>query len=102
MPTEFDLPVWRQALCYVEPPARHRRSWETAPTLVAAGDLNGYTLPPLCGTGLKFGYGPHRRRGTPDDGFDWDIAEGFQILDAFRSCAMRMSTAPFACKSATT
>jgi hypothetical protein len=47
-------------------------------------DLNGYTLPPLCGTGLKFGYGPHRRRGTPDDGFDWDIAEGFQILDAFR------------------
>jgi sarcosine oxidase len=85
IPGRFDLPTWRQALCYVEPPARHRASWETAPAIVTVGDWSGYTLPPLAGTGLKFGHGGHRRRGAPDDGgFDWDIAEGAQVIDAFR------------------
>jgi sarcosine oxidase len=84
MPGRFDLPTWRQALCYVEPPARHRASWEAAPALVSVGDWSGYTLPPLAGTGLKFGHGPHRRRATSDEGFDWDIAEAQQVLGAFR------------------
>jgi sarcosine oxidase len=83
-PGRFDLPTWRQALCYVEPPARYRASWQTAPALVTVGDWSGYTLPPLAGTGLKFGHGGHRRRGAPDAGFDWDIAEGPQVIDAFR------------------
>ena len=84
MPERFGLPTWRQAVCYVEPPERHRTSWEAAPALVTVGDGSGYTLPPLGGTGLKFGHGGHRRRGSPDAGFDWDIAEGRQVIDAFR------------------
>jgi sarcosine oxidase len=78
------LPTWRQALCYVEPPPQHRASWETAPAVVTIGDWSGYTLPPLSGTGLKFGHGGHRRRGAPDAGFGWDITEGWQVIDAFR------------------
>ncbi len=78
------LPTWRQALCYVEPPARHRASWAAAPAVVTVGDWSGYTLPPLSGTGLKFGHGGHRRRGAPEAGFGWDIAEGWQVIDAFR------------------
>lgn len=78
------LPTWRQAVCYVEPPERHRVLWQSAPALVTVGNWSGYTLPPLSGTGLKFGYGGHRRHATPQAGFDWDIAEGQQVIDAFR------------------
>jgi sarcosine oxidase len=84
MPRRFGLPVWRQALCYVEPPERHRPSWATAPTLVTVGDWTGYTLPPLCGTGLKFGHGGHRRPGAPAEGFEWDEEEARRIIEAFR------------------
>jgi sarcosine oxidase len=85
MPARFGhLPTWRQALCYAEPPEQHRRNWQTAPAIVTIGGGGGYTLPPLAGTGLKFGSGGHRRRSAPDTGFGWDIAEGRQVLDAFR------------------
>lgn len=85
MPQRFgDLPTWRQALCYAEPPERYCRDWQTAPAIVTIGSGSGYTLPPLAGTGLKFGFGGHRRRGAPDDGFGWEIVEGCQVLAAFR------------------
>jgi sarcosine oxidase len=84
LPGRFDLPVWRQALCYIEPPAHFCALWESAPALVTVGDWTGYTLPPLLGTGLKFGHGGQRRPGVPSDGFNWDIDEGRQVIDAFR------------------
>jgi sarcosine oxidase len=80
------LEVYRQALVYVEPPARFRQSWRTAPSIAAIGDHSGYSLPDLRGAGLKFGFGGHRRRAAPDvDGFGADLAtESAAILAAFR------------------
>jgi sarcosine oxidase len=52
--------------------------------VVVIGDRGVYTLPPLAGTGLKFGDGAHRRRADPEAGFDWSIDEGHEIINAFR------------------
>jgi sarcosine oxidase len=71
-------------VCYVEAPEHHRALWESSPAIVTVGDGSGYTLPPLASTGLKFGHGSHRRPGSPDAGFDWNLAEGEQVIDAFR------------------
>lgn len=87
MPERFgDLPVYRQALVYVEPPAPYAQSWREAPAIAALGDHTGYTLPDLRGAGLKIGYSAHRRRAMPDEaGFEADlISESRVILDAFR------------------
>jgi sarcosine oxidase len=84
LPKEFGAaPTWRQALCYVEPPAAYRRSWETAPALVVIGDRGVYTLPPVRGTGLKFGAGSGRVRAPVSRGFASDVAEGRAVIDAF-------------------
>ncbi len=87
MPERFgDLPVYRQALVYVDPPAGFAQSWRQAPAIAALGDHTGYTLPDLGGAGLKIGYSAHRRRAMPDiDEFDADLAsESATILGAFR------------------
>lgn len=82
-PSFAALPVMRQALCYVEPPAAYAEAWQ-GPALVAFGDNGGYTLPAVAGTQLKFGFGAHRRPGKPDaegwqglPGEDRDILAGF-------------------------
>ncbi|QEI06306.1 FAD-dependent oxidoreductase [Pigmentiphaga aceris] len=79
-------PVYRQALCYVEPPADYKESWRNAPAIVAIGDHGGYTLPDRRGAGLKFGHGGHRRLQRPDiTGFGSDLkAESDIVLGAFR------------------
>jgi sarcosine oxidase len=79
-------PVYRQGLCYVEPPAAYEESWRNAPAIVAIGDHGGYTLPDRRGAGLKFGHGGHRRLQRPDThGFGSDLeAESKVILGAFR------------------
>ncbi|WGF87455.1 NAD(P)/FAD-dependent oxidoreductase [Marinivivus vitaminiproducens] len=82
--THGGRPVHRQALCYVEPPSRFAQSWRDGPAIVAIGDGGGYTLPDRRGAGLKFGYGGHRRRGRPGDGFAFDFeAESTAILRPF-------------------
>jgi sarcosine oxidase len=84
MPTRFGaLPTHRQALCYIAPPEAHEAAWATGPAVVVIGDRGVYSLPPLAGTGLKFGDGGHRRRADPSAGFDWSIDEGREIIDAF-------------------
>jgi sarcosine oxidase len=87
LPEKFDgLPVYRQALVYVEPPAHYARSWREAPAIAALGDHTGYTLPDLRGAGLKIGCSAHRRRAMPDEaGFTADLpTESAAILGAFR------------------
>jgi sarcosine oxidase len=84
LPARFgDLPTHRQALCYVEAPRAHAAAWANGPALVVIGDRGVYSLPPLAGTGLKFGDGAHRRKAAPEAGFDWSIDEGREIIDAF-------------------
>lgn len=87
LPQRFsDLPVYRQALVYVDPPERYRESWRNAPAIVVLGDHTGYTLPDCRGAGLKIGHSPHRRRALPDEaGFEADLStEADAILNPFR------------------
>lgn len=87
MPGRYgDSAVYRQALLYVRPPEAFAEAWRRAPALAAIGDSGAYTLPDLRGAGLKFGWGGHRRRGTPEAlGFGSDLAaESRAILAAFR------------------
>jgi sarcosine oxidase len=50
---------------------------------VVLGDRNVYTLPPVAGTGLKFGSSSRRRPGRPADGFDWTPEEGERVIGDF-------------------
>lgn len=87
LPERFGtLPVYRQALVYVDPPADFAESWRRAPSIAVIGDHTGYTLPDLRGAGLKIGYSAHRRQAMPDvAGFEADLAtESAVILGAFR------------------
>jgi sarcosine oxidase len=84
LPDEYGtLPVFRQTLCYVEPPPAYRESWSSGPAIVVLGDRNVYALPPLGGTGLKFGSGARRRPGDPSQGFDEALAQGRRVIDDF-------------------
>ncbi|AOO80223.1 NAD(P)/FAD-dependent oxidoreductase [Bosea vaviloviae] len=78
--------VYRQGLCYVEPPAQYEQSWREAPAIAAIGDHTGYTLPDRRGAGLKIGYSAHRRLARPEkDGFGSDLEnESRAILGAFK------------------
>jgi len=76
-------PRYRQALCYVAPPPRYEAGWAAGPAIVTLGDRNVYTLPPLAGTGLKFGSGGRRRPGIPRDGFEEPLAQGQRVIEDF-------------------
>lgn len=87
MPERYgEVPVYRQALVYVEPPPAFAESWRNAPAIAALGDHTGYTLPDRRGAGLKIGYSAHRRRAMPDtDGFSADLEwESGAVLGAFK------------------
>jgi len=73
----------RQAVCYIEPPQEHVDAWSKGPSLTDLGPGDNYALPPVRGTGLKFGTGSHRRPGRPSDGFNWDLMEGAQVIGKF-------------------
>jgi sarcosine oxidase len=75
----------RQALAYVEAPAEHARHWERMPILVDLGGPDDlYAVPPVAGTGLKFGAGAHRRPGDPDAPRVAEPGEGERILARFK------------------
>jgi sarcosine oxidase len=75
--------VFRQALCYVEPPSQFKETWRAAPAIVSIGDLGVYTLPDRRGAGLKFGSGGHRRKAVPQAGFHASIDEADDVIGAF-------------------
>ncbi len=57
----------RQVVVYVEPPDDLAGAWARSPALVDFGGPEElYVVPPVAGTGLKFGAGAHRRPGDPD------------------------------------
>lgn len=85
MPNIPDLPTWRQAVCYVQPPVEFQADWENGPCLTDLGVGDNYALTPVDGTGLKFGSGLHRRAGSPDaTGFAADPEEeGYEVIGHF-------------------
>jgi len=84
MPHIPDLPTWRQAVCYVQPPAEFQADWANGPCLTDLGIGDNYALAPVDGTGLKFGSGLHRRAGAPDAaGFVAQPDEGYEVISHF-------------------
>jgi sarcosine oxidase len=53
--------AYRTAVVYLEPPSDVTAAWGSAPVFVdVGGDVDGYVLAPVNGTGLKFGAGVHK------------------------------------------
>lgn len=79
------LTAYRTAVAYLTPPSRLAGAWEQAPVMLdVGGDVDGYVLPPVRGTGLKVGAGPHKRRGLADDDRIPEAWEGPSLRDRFR------------------
>jgi sarcosine oxidase len=56
------LQIFRTAVVYLEPPAELRQAWRQAPVILDLGGMvDGYVLPPVADTGLKAGFGVHKR-----------------------------------------
>ncbi len=57
----------RQVVAYVEPPAAHAAAWQAMPMLLDIEGASGfYGVPPVAGTGLKFGDHRFSLTGDPD------------------------------------
>jgi len=78
------LCAYRTAVAYLEPPADLKPAWEKAPAILdVGGKVDGYVLPPVDGTGLKFGSGLVKRRSLPDIDRAPEPGEGEKIRDLF-------------------
>jgi len=57
----------RQVVAYIEPPAAHAAAWKSMPMLIDIEGVSGfYAVPPVAGTGLKFGDHRFSLTGDPD------------------------------------
>ncbi len=78
------LRPFRTAVAYLDPPADLKTAWEKAPAILdVGGPVDGYVLPPVDGTGLKFGSGLVKRPSAPDIDRDPEPGEGERIRDLF-------------------
>ena len=85
------LRTYRTAVAYLEPPADLRAAWEAAPAILdVGGKVDGYVLPPVDGTGLKFGSGFVKRPSSPDAGRAPEPGEGEKIRDLFAPPFLRI------------
>lgn len=87
-----ELVPWRTAVAYLEPPADLAEAWANSPVILETGGISdGYILPPVRGTGLKFGTGQHKRQNpNPDENRDVAPDEGRKILSHFTPCFARL------------
>lgn len=61
------LTTYRTAVAYFTPPPDMAPAWVDAPVMLDAGaDSDGYSIPPIGGSGLKLGTGNHKRPSAPD------------------------------------
>jgi sarcosine oxidase len=62
------LTTLRTHVAYVQPPADLAQPWAQAPVILSVGgDSEAWAIPPVAGTGLKFGSGLLRHPAGPDD-----------------------------------
>ncbi|GGF39216.1 sarcosine oxidase [Aliidongia dinghuensis] len=80
-----DLKVYRTAVVYLDPPADLAPAWAAAPAILSiGGPSEGYVLPPVAGTGLKFGAGFMKRPADdPEADRTAKPGEGERLRDAF-------------------
>ncbi|WP_422377548.1 NAD(P)/FAD-dependent oxidoreductase [Roseibium sp.] len=78
------LTTYRTAVVYLTPPEDLRAAWERAPAILdPGGPIDGYVLPPVAGTGLKFGAGIHKYKAAPDQDRVARTGEGETLRDYF-------------------
>ncbi|MBO6508986.1 MAG: FAD-dependent oxidoreductase [Roseibium sp.] len=81
---DISLTTYRTAVVYLTPPVDLQSAWEHAPTILdPGGKIDGYVLPPVVGTGLKFGAGTHRYKAAPNQDRVAKPGEGEQLRDYF-------------------
>lgn len=81
---DVSLTTYRTAVVYLTPPEDLREAWERAPAILdPGGPVDGYILPPVAGTGLKFGAGIHKYKAAPDQGRTVEPGEGETLRDYF-------------------
>lgn len=88
------LNPYRTAVVYLEPPADLRQAWAEAPAILdIGGAIDGYVVPPVDGTGLKFGAGVglHKRKTSdPDTERAREAGEGERLRDSFSPAIARI------------
>jgi sarcosine oxidase len=81
---DISLTTYRTAVVYLTPPEDLRAAWERAPAILdPGGPIDGYVLPPVPGTGLKFGAGIHKHKAQPDQDRVAKPGEGEALRDYF-------------------
>jgi len=81
---DVSLTTYRTAVVYLTPPEDLREAWEKAPAILdPGGPIDGYVLPPVAGTGLKFGAGIHKYTAAPDQDRVAKPGEGETLRDYF-------------------
>lgn len=81
---DVSLTTYRTAVVYLTPPEDLRAAWERAPAILdPGGPIDGYVLPPVAGTGLKFGAGIHKYKAAPDQDRVARTGEGETLRDYF-------------------
>lgn len=79
-----NLTTYRTAVVYLTPPPDLAEAWERAPAILdPGGPVDGYILPPVAGTGLKFGAGIHKYKATPDQDRTPKAGEGEVLRNHF-------------------
>ncbi|POF29685.1 NAD(P)/FAD-dependent oxidoreductase [Roseibium marinum] len=79
-----NLATYRTAVVYLTPPEDLREAWERSPCILdPGGPIDGYVLPPVPGTGLKFGAGIHKYKALPDQDRVAKPGEGEILRDYF-------------------
>ncbi|PVB59797.1 FAD-dependent oxidoreductase [Labrenzia sp. 011] len=78
------LTTYRTAVVYLTPPEDLREAWARCPAILdPGGPIDGYVLPPVPGTGLKFGAGIHKYKALPDQDRVAGPEEGETLRDYF-------------------
>lgn len=77
--------AYRTAAVYLAPPPEFESAWAEAPGFISVGGtrVDGYILPPVGGTGLKFGAGIHKIKAQADAFSAVIPGEGEAIRDHF-------------------
>ena len=78
-------------MAYLEPPADLAEAWAASPVILETGGTSdGYVLPPVRGTGLKFGTGLHKYKSAPDKNREVLPDEAAAIVSHLRPAFARL------------
>lgn len=86
---ESALVSHRTGVIYLDPPSDLRAAWSRAPSMAGLG-VDGYVLPPVDGTQLKFGASFTRIPWHPDEPFEFDRPTALKVRQVFEPLLARI------------